>query len=107
MSRDVIVVRGAALCAHIQALDMGASVLGSARVFPPAIAIEPTPELVVGFSLVIPGQRTDEGRLIIAVTPAWERILDVLAVDGGTLSRLDWRELEELIAGAYRKPAWT
>ena len=65
------------------------------------------PEVVIGLALVEAGDHTDEGRIILAVTPAWRRILTELESDSNALSRLDWRQTEELIAGAYREDGWT
>jgi restriction system protein len=64
------------------------------------------PEVVIGFSLVETSERSDEGHIIRAVTPAWRRILTELASDPNALQRLDWRQMEEMIAGAYKEDAW-
>jgi restriction system protein len=64
------------------------------------------PEVALGFALVDPGHKTEEGHIIIAVRPAWRRILAELASDSNALYRLGPREGEELVAGAYREDGW-
>ena len=55
------------------------------------------PEVMVGFALVEPMRQTDEGMLIAMVTPAWMGILKELESDPNALTRLDWRQTEELV----------
>lgn len=64
------------------------------------------PELLVGVSLITPGDRTDEGRIILAVAPIWRRLLDALTREPETIYRLDARQAEELVAGAYSEDGW-
>jgi restriction system protein len=66
----------------------------------------PPPEVVIG-ALVETGGRTDEGDIIVAVAPAWLAVLRELESDSNALVRLDWRQMEELVAGAYREEGWT
>jgi len=54
-------------------------------------------------ALVEKGDRTGEGDLIIAVTPVFRRFLRELERDPNALYKLDSRQFEELIAGAYNE----
>jgi len=65
------------------------------------VPIAPIPLLLQ--AVVVPGERVPEGRLITAVAPAWFEILDLMARDPQAMYNLDWRQWEELIAGAYRR----
>jgi restriction system protein len=77
--------------------------------FPPDVSEEPSgglaPEVLVGVSLVdVQSDRTDDGQIILAVTPMWTRILDEMARDPNALYRLlKPRQFEEFIAGAYEE----
>lgn len=53
-------------------------------------------------AIIVPGDRVPEGRVITAVAPAWYEILDLMMRDPQAIYRLDWRQWEEFIAGAYR-----
>jgi restriction system protein len=64
------------------------------------------PVVAVGVALVDVGDRTDEGHLIRAVTPAWIQILKALATDPEALLRLSPRQFEELLAGGYNEEGW-
>jgi restriction system protein len=63
-------------------------------------AIQPVPEIVVG-ALVEQGDRVPDGRLIICVTPIFRRFVRELSRDPAALHRLNPRQMEELVAGAY------
>jgi restriction system protein len=63
-------------------------------------------EIGFGVALIEPGQPTDEGVLIAAVTPAWRRFLKLLATDPNAFMQLDPRQMEELIAGGYEQDGW-
>jgi hypothetical protein len=70
------------------------------------IVATPPPEVVLS-TLVDLGTKTDEGQLIIAVTPAWHAIVGELEKDPNALHRLlDSRQGEQLIAGAYQAHGW-
>ena len=47
------------------------------------------------------GSRTDQGDIVIAVTPVFRRFLKELERNANALHELDSRQFEELIAGAY------
>lgn len=52
-------------------------------------------------AIIIPGDRTAEGRLVQGIAIPWFRILKELERDPELLHRLTPRQLEELVAGAY------
>lgn len=54
-------------------------------------------------AVVIPGDKTDEGEIIIAVTEPWYDILKLLEKDPSIAFKITPRKWEEIIAGAYRK----
>ena len=63
------------------------------------------PELLIP-ALVIAGEEEAEGQLIQAVSLPWFEIIREVERDPEFLHRLDWRKLEELIAGAYKREGW-
>jgi restriction system protein len=73
---------------------------------PPPTAVVAAPELLLGIELTVQGDRHDDGVIIIAVTPAWRHLLDELASNPAALAQLHWRQMEELVAGAYREAGW-
>jgi len=54
-------------------------------------------------AIVIPGQKTGEGRLIESVAPAWLEIARLMKSDPSIIYQLNDRQWEEIIAGAYKK----
>jgi hypothetical protein len=72
-----------------------------------AVLVAQPAEIGVGVALIEPGPRTDEGLLIVSVTPAWEQFLKLLAADPNAFMQLDPRQMEELIAGGYERDGWT
>jgi restriction system protein len=85
----------------------GPAISATGQVFPPTVEQGPPTEVVVGVELVRSLRKTDEGTLIQMVTPAWTKILAELATDPNALRKLNWRQLEELVAGAYQQYGWT
>jgi restriction system protein len=61
------------------------------------------PELLVGATLVEKGSKTDEGDIVVAVTPIFRRFIKELARDPNALYQMDPRQAEELVAGAYEE----
>jgi restriction system protein len=59
------------------------------------------PEVLLGAELVTKGTKTEEGDIVVAVTPVFRRFLRELDRDPSALYQLDPRQFEELIAGAY------
>ena len=54
-------------------------------------------------TVIVPGARTDEGRLIEAVALPWFHIIAFLKTDPSVAFQLSWEKWEEIIAGAYKK----
>jgi restriction system protein len=54
-------------------------------------------------TVVIFGEKTHEGDLIEAVSPAWFEIVRMIEADPSVMHKIDWRKWEELIAGWYEK----
>jgi restriction system protein len=52
-------------------------------------------------AVIIPGDVTQEGRLIEAVAFPWFKIIAMMQRDPNVIYKLGWREWEEIIAGAY------
>jgi len=69
----------------------------------PAVVIAP-PELAVGF--VVEGERTDEGVAITAVTPVWRQLFESMSQSTSAFYDLDPRQMEELVAAAYKADGW-
>ena len=64
------------------------------------------PELLIPAALVVTGGQVAEGQLIEALAVPWFEIINQLERDPDFLHQLDWRKLEELIAGAYTREGW-
>ena len=54
-------------------------------------------------AVIVPGDKTDEGRLIQAVTIPWGEIVRLLQNDPAIAYQISPRKWEEIIAGAYKK----
>ncbi len=61
------------------------------------------PDLLIQAAIVVTGDRTNEGQLIEYVSIPWLEIFKELERDPQFLYKIDWRKLEELVAGAYRE----
>jgi restriction system protein len=64
------------------------------------------PELLIPAAIVVAGDKVAEGQLIQAVALPWFEIIRELERDPAFLHQLDWRKVEELIAGAYQREGW-
>ena len=64
------------------------------------------PELLLPAEIVAIGDSMPEGQLIEAVMLPWYDIINALVRDQNFLHQLDWRRVEELIAGAYTRDGW-
>lgn len=64
------------------------------------------PDVLVQATLVNLGDETTEGQLIQSVSIAWFEIIRQFERDPEFLFRMDWRKVEELIAGAYDRAGW-
>src|SRR5882757_492769 len=54
-------------------------------------------------TVIVPGERTSEGRLIEAVALPWFDIIALLEKDPSAAYQILWEKWEEIIAGAYKK----
>jgi restriction system protein len=54
-------------------------------------------------AVVVPGERTDEGKIIEAVAIPWFDIINWLAKDPNVAYEISPEKWEEIVAGAYRK----
>ena len=75
---------------------------GTTVIAPPTPAGSP-PEILLQATIVVLEGRVDDGELIRAVATPWFEIIRQLEQDPEFLYRMDWRKLEELVAGAYRE----
>jgi restriction system protein len=64
------------------------------------------PDVLLQASIVTFGDKTKEGQLIQGVSVAWFEIIKQLEQDPDFLFRIEWRKLEEVIAGAYERAGW-
>ena len=64
------------------------------------------PEILISASIINFGDKVTEGQLIDAVALPWFEILKELERDPQFLHQLDWRKIEELVAGAYKREGW-
>jgi restriction system protein len=67
---------------------------------------QPSTELLIPAAIVVVGDKTTEGQLIEGVAISWFEILKECGRDPDFIHRLDWRRVEELIAGAYKREGW-
>jgi restriction system protein len=54
-------------------------------------------------TIIVIGDKTKEGQLIEAVTIPWYDIITMIQRDPNIIYELEWRKLEELVAGAYKR----
>jgi restriction system protein len=74
---------------------------GSEALSPLPLSVE-TPSLLLQ-TVIVAGERTNDGRLIEAVTLPWFEIIALLQKDVNIAYQLSWEKWEEIIAGAYEK----
>ncbi len=65
-------------------------------------SIRATSELLLQ-AVIVPGDKTSEGRLVEAVTAIWFDIIDLLQLDPSVAFQIPWEKWEQIIAGAYHK----
>jgi restriction system protein len=63
-------------------------------------------ELLIPAAIIVAGDEVAEGQLIKAVALPWFETIKALERDPDFLYQLDWRKMEELIAGAYTRTEW-
>jgi restriction system protein len=73
----------------------------SSTAFVPPPEEQGLPPILVQAEIVIFGDRTAEGQLVKNVGVLWFEILNRLKADPEFWFKLNWRQLEELVAGAY------
>ena len=69
-------------------------------------ASEPLPDLMIQATIVVFGDKTNEGQLVEGVAIPWFEILREVERNPRFLHEVNWRTLEELIAGAYKREGW-
>jgi restriction system protein len=80
---------------------------GGSEVFPPFPLVDAAaiPSLLLQ-TVIVPGARTSEGRLIEAVALPWSEIIALLLKEPAIAHQLTPDKWEEIIAGAYKKAGW-
>lgn len=68
-------------------------------------AIDTLPAILMQ-AVVSLGEKTHEGHRILAVTLPWFTLIEEIERDGAYLNQIDWRKLEELVAGAYEQAGY-
>lgn len=68
-------------------------------------AIDSLPPILMQ-AVVSLGGKTPEGHRIQAVTLPWFTLIKEIQRDGAYLHQIDWRKLEELVAGAYEEAGY-
>lgn len=66
----------------------------------------PEPRIITLKAILIPGDKTKEGRLIEAVGIAWFEIVRLITADPESIYQMDCWQWEEIIAGAYKQAGW-
>jgi len=64
------------------------------------------PEILIQATVVLFGEKVSEGQLIAGVAIPWFEIITRMKQDPEFLFKIDWRKLEEIIAGAYEREGW-
>lgn len=84
---------------------VGVHLGSSVELFPPSVA-QPLSELLLQAAVVNIGGKTAEGQLILGAALPWFEIVRHLQRDPEFLHKIQWRQLEEIIAGAYEREGW-
>jgi restriction system protein len=61
---------------------------------------------LLGAEVLSFGGQTPEGQLVAGVTVPWFEIIRHLSAAPGFLYKVEWRTLEEIIAGAFERDGW-
>src|SRR4029453_9632329 len=69
---------------------------------------ETLPGLLIQAKIITLGDRTNEGQLVEAIAIPWFEILRELERNPSFLYEIarDWRKVEELVAGGYKREGW-
>ncbi len=70
------------------------------------IAQESAPQVDLNAELIIQGDKTNEGRLVVGVRIAWFEIIRRFSQNPEDIFKIDPRRFEELIAGAYEREGY-
>lgn len=62
----------------------------------------PIPNLLLQ-AAVEKGKKTDDGEIVIAVTAVWYEIIKLIEKDPSVIHKIDWRKLEEIVAGMHER----
>jgi restriction system protein len=73
---------------------------------PDAPGNEPTPGVLIQATIIMLGDKTNEGQLVEAIAIPWFEIVRELGRNPNFLFEFDWRKMEELVAGAYKREGW-
>jgi restriction system protein len=85
-------------------ISLPAAVLASSGATePPPGALEGLPANLLLQTVIVPGAKTDEGKLILSVAYPWFDIIDLMARNPNIAYELSPEKWEEIIAGAYKK----
>ena len=76
---------------------------GGSEALPPFPLRVEAPTLLLQQAVIVTGDRTNEGRLIQAVTFPWFEIIALLQKDPKIAYQISWEKWEEIIAGSYKK----
>lgn len=87
----------------VDALDLGFAIHSAAHLPPLARDDRLMPDLILPAGIVALGSKTSEGSLVEGVSVAWFELVRQLAVDPNFLTKVPWRTVEEVIAGAYER----
>jgi restriction system protein len=88
---QAVPLHGQAMLAFVASLNVD---------LPPATMLANAPGVLLA-AIVTPGENTPEGLIIEATAEPWFRIVDWLLRDPNAVFQFDWRQWEEIIAGAY------
>jgi hypothetical protein len=69
---------------------------------PTALVLANAPGVLLA-AIVSPGENTPEGLIIEATAEPWFKIVDLLQRDPNAVFQFDWRQWEQVIAGAYHE----
>jgi len=64
------------------------------------------PELLIPADILVFGDKTQDGQVVLSVRTAWIEIIKAITDDPDFIYRVDPRKMEELIAGAYEREHW-
>ncbi len=75
--------------------------LGEVTLQAHAVVKHPSPDVMLGASIVLLGEKVTDGEIVEAVALSWAGLVRELERDPNLMLRFDPRQLEEIIAAAY------